>query len=228
MRAVARKGGAARSGRVFTLCAWRRIAAKAAPTGPPARCRRVGASSEGARRKSTANSDIANLQLETCKLFYRCLLALASFVGAVLAAMRAVARKGGAARSGRVFTLCAWRRIAAEAAPTGPPARCRRVGASSEGARRKSTANSDIANLQLETCKLFYRCLLALASFVGAVLAAMRAVARKGGAARPGRVFALCAWRRIAAEAAPTGPPAGYRRVGASSEGARHDFNNQQ
>jgi len=31
----------------------------------------------------------------------------------------------------------------------------------------------------------------------------MRAVARKDGAARPWRAFALCALRRIAAEAAP-------------------------
>ncbi|MDP2109738.1 MAG: hypothetical protein Q8N48_16170 [Thiobacillus sp.] len=58
-----------------------------------------------------------------------------------------------------------------------------------------------------------YRCLLVSASPVGAASAAMRAVARKGGAARPWRAFALCALRRIAAEAAPTGPPrdaAGY------------------
>ena len=62
-----------------------------------------------------------------------------------LAAIRAVARKGGAARPWRAFALCALRRIAAKAAPTGSPARCRKIRTSSEGARHKSTANSDIA-----------------------------------------------------------------------------------
>jgi type II secretory pathway component PulF len=45
--------------------------------------------------------------------------------------------------------------------------------------------------LQLAACSFFHRYLLVLAGFVGAALAAMRAVARKGGAARPWREFVI-------------------------------------